>query len=206
MRPDEASKAERERRLIEQVLKGDQNAFQSLIEPYAPRLFPVLLRMMTLRQTAEDLLQETFVHTYTNLSRFRGECSFYTWIYRIAVNLALKALRKPKSAIRWESLDNTGDDPEESRPRQIPDWTSNPEICSQQTETTKMIEEAIASLVDASRIVFTLREIDGLEYDEIAAVLECSQEAVRTRLCRAKKELKEKLRPYLENREPLRSK
>ncbi|MHB2018190.1 MAG: sigma-70 family RNA polymerase sigma factor [Candidatus Xenobia bacterium] len=203
MRPDDSARAERERKLIEQSLKGDQDAFQALIEPYAPRLFPVLLRMVTLRQTAEDLLQETFVHVFTNLSRFRGECSFYTWIYRIAVNLALKALRRPKSAVRWESLDSS-DDPEESRPKQIPDWTSNPEICSQQSETGRVIEEAIASLADANRIVFTLREIDGLEYDQIAAVLECSQEAVRTRLCRAKKELKEKLRPYLENREPVK--
>ncbi len=187
--------------LVERFRTGEREAFQRVVERYAPRLYNVLAHMTADRAAAEDLLQDALLCAYNAIERFRGESGVYTWLYRIAVNKALNWIRKTRGKITWESLDapiSTGDG--EVR-REIADFSENPESRSEQGEMVAVIHAAIATLGEANRIVFTLREIEGMEYDDIARTLGCTQEAVRTRLHRAKKELKEKLRPYLENRE-----
>lgn len=189
---------DRDQVLLERVRSGDRDAFSALVEPCAPRVYSVLLRMTEDRSAAEDLLQDALLQAYRAIDRFRGESSVYTWLHRIAVNKALNWIRRVKGKVRFESLDapiSTGDG---EMQRDVPDARATPETRAAQREMGEVIEEAIATLSDANRIVFTLREIEGLGYDDIARTLECSEEAVRTRLHRAKKELKERLRPYLE--------
>lgn len=188
---------DRDQSLLERIRSGEREAFSSLVEPYAPRVYSVLLRMTGDRAAAEDLLQDALLQAYRALDRFRGECSFYTWIYRIAVNKTLNWIRRVRGKIHFESLDeplSTGDGQVQ---REVVDVRDSPEVRSAQTETAEVIDQAIAALSQANRIVFTMREIEGMQYDEIARTLECSEEAVRTRLHRAKKELKERLRPFL---------
>lgn len=192
---------EREQRLLEQLRAGDRDAFSALVEPYAPRVYSVLVRMTEDRAAAEDLLQDALLQAYRAIDRFRGESGLYTWIHRIAVNKALNWIRRVKGKIRFESLDAPVAGSDGEMQRDVADARDAPEVRTAQRETAEVIEEAVAALSDANRIVFTLRELEGLGYDEIARTLECSEEAVRTRLHRARKELKERLRPYLESME-----
>lgn len=192
---------DRDQSLLARIRGGEPEAFGALVEPYAPRVYSVLLRMTTDRAAAEDLLQDALLQAYRSLERFRGECSFYTWIYRIAVNKTLNWIRRVRGKIHFESLDEPVPSKDGNVQREVADNRENPEARSQQSELAQIIEQAIQTLPEASRIVFTMREIEGMEYDDIARMLECSEEAVRTRLHRAKKDLKERLRPFLENRE-----
>lgn len=190
---------DRDLKLLERVRSGDRDAFSTLVEPYAPRVYSVLVRMTQDRAAAEDLLQDALLQAYRAIDRFRGESSVYTWLHRIAVNKALNWLRRVKGKIRFESLDEPVSRGDGEMRREVVDARETPERRSAQQEMGEVIEEAISTLSDGNRIVFTLREIEGLGFDEIARTLECTEEAVRTRLHRAKKELKERLRPYLEH-------
>lgn len=192
---------DRDQMLLERIRAGEHEAFGALVEPYAPRVLSVVRRMTGDAAAAEDLLQDALLQAYRSLDRFRGECSFYTWIYRIGVNKALNWLRRVKGKIHFESLDEPVSTGDGQVKREVVDWSENPESRSAQSEMAQMIDQAVANLSATYRIVFTMREIEGMEYDEIARLLECTEEAVRTRLHRAKKELKERLRPFLENRE-----
>lgn len=193
--------ADRDQLLLDRIRAGEHEAFQTLVEQYAPRVYNVVLRMCSDAATAEDLLQDAILQAYNSLDKFRGDCSFYTWIYRIAVNKTLNWLRRYKGKIRWESLDEPKATEDGEMKREIMDWSANPERHTERGEVAAVLRGAIASLADGNRTVFTLREIEGMEFEQIAEVLGCTQDAVRTRLHRAKKELKEKLRPYLENRQ-----
>jgi RNA polymerase sigma-70 factor (ECF subfamily) len=195
---------DRDQLLLDRFRAGDRDAFSQLVEPYAPRVFSVLARMTGDRAAAEDLLQDALLQAYKALDRFRGECSFYTWIYRIAVNKTLNWIRRVKGRIHFESLDDPVPTPDGQVRREIVDMRESPETRSAQSEMARMIEEAMATLSPGNRIVFTMREIEGMEYEEIARMLECSEEAVRTRLHRAKKDLKERLRPFLSASAPAR--
>lgn len=192
---------DRDQSLLDRIHAGEHDAFSALVEPYAPRVYSVVLRMTGDRAAAEDLLQDALLQAYRSLDRFRGECSFYTWIYRIAVNKALNWIRRVKGKIHFESLDEPLPTRDGQVQREIVDLRDSPETRSAQSEMAQMIEQALSTLSDVNRIVFTMREIEGQDYAEIARMLECTEEAVRTRLCRAKRELKERLRPFLENRE-----
>ncbi len=187
--------------LLEQFRAGNADAFTQLVEQYAPRVYNVVLRMAKDASTAEDLLQDAIIQAYHSIDKFRGECSFYTWLYRIAVNKTLNFLRRNQGKIVWESLDEPRQTGDGQMKREVVDWSENPEKAAEQLEMGQIMAEAIASLGDGNRTVFTLREIEGMEFEQIAEVLGCTQDAVRTRLHRAKKELKEKLRPYLENKD-----
>lgn len=192
---------DRDEQMLERIRAGETQAFGTLVEPYAPRVYSVVLRMTGDRAAAEDLLQDALLQAYRSLDRFRGDCSFYTWIYRIAVNKTLNWIRRTRGKVRFESIDEPLATRDGQVQREIVDCRDNPEARSQQTELGQMLEQAIAALPEGSRIVFTMREIEGTDYADIARLLECSEEAVRTRLHRAKKDLKERLRPLLEDRE-----
>lgn len=186
---------EPERALLERIRAGDRDAFCILVERYAPRLFNAVFHMTSDRVAAEDLVQDALVGAYNGLDRFRGDAGFYTWLYRIAFNRTLNWIRKGRGKLTFESLDAD----EGERPREVADASDDPLARAEQRELGEALQGAIASLNEANRIVFTMREVDGFEYEEIARMLDCTQEAVRTRLHRAKKELKARLRPYLES-------
>jgi RNA polymerase sigma-70 factor, ECF subfamily len=187
--------------LVKRFQDGDLSVFEALVTPYSTRLFNTLVQMTNDRGAAEDLLQEALVAAYRTLCSFRAEAAVYTWLHRIAVNKALNWLRSRKGRLEFESLDDPISTQSGEVRREVPDSRANPAGQALASEMSEVLQEAIASLSDTYRTVFTLREIDGLDYEEIARLCKCSQEAVRTRLHRAKRELKERLRPYLEDRE-----
>lgn len=183
--------------LLARARAGESEAFRVLVERYAPRVFNVILRMAGDGVVAEDLLQDSLLKAYRSLPGFRGESSFHTWLHRIAVNLTLNWLRRTRGRIRFESLDEPVRVGEDSVRRDVPDWTGNPEQRAAAGETMAVVERAVAELGDANRVVFTLREMEGMDFAAIAELLECTEEAVRTRLHRAKKQLRARLRPYV---------
>lgn len=180
--------------LVERSRSNDTEAFHALVHRYAPRLQQVIGRMVGPDPpVVEDLLQDALLQAYRALPGFRGQSAIYTWLYRIATNCALGWLRKQKSH-SVVSLDGHDD---ETLPLQLPDWSANPERHSERRELASVLDEAIALLPDSIRIVFILREIEGLSFEDIAQILDRTQEVVRARLYRAKKALKGMLEPYL---------
>lgn len=183
--------------LLERARAGESRAFQGLVERHARRAYNVIFRMAGDAVVAEDLLQDALLKAYRSLPAFRGDSSFQTWLHRIAVNLTLNWLRKTRGRVVFESLDAPVRVGSDELRREVPDWNDNPERHLAAGEVMSEVERAVAALGDANRVVFTLREIEGLEYVEIARLLECTEEVVRTRLHRAKKQLRERLRPYV---------
>ena len=180
--------------LVERSRSQDTEAFNALVRRYAPRLHEVISRMIGHDPAlAEDLLQDALLQAYRALPRFRGGSAVYTWLYRIATNCALGWLRKQKS---HSCISLQGED-SDSLPLEIPDWSANPEKQSERRELADLMDEAVALLPESIRIVFILREIEGLSFEEIASILDRSQDVVRARLYRAKKALKTLLAPYL---------
>lgn len=178
--------------LIKRLQQGDKLAFEVMVAQYGPRLYTLVHRMLRHPQEAEDLTQEIFLQAYRKLSLFRGECSFYTWIYRIAVNLTLNRLRV--NVPQWESIDAADE--------QVMDTTPGPARHVEESELRTQMEQALAKLDEGNRLVFIMREVQGMAYEDIATVLQCSQDALRARLCRTRRMLQHMLRPYLEGQDP----
>jgi RNA polymerase sigma-70 factor (ECF subfamily) len=142
---------------------------------------------------AEDALQETFISALNGLKNFRGDATFATWLYRIAYNATLMRLRKPPDAA---SLDAAVEDDESATPRELADWSHDPEAALLNKETREAMDAAVASLPETLRSAFVLRDVDGLSTEETAAVLDISIEAVKVRLHRARLALRDQLSNY----------
>jgi RNA polymerase sigma-70 factor, ECF subfamily len=179
--------------LIEQCRAGKTEAFGILVRRYQDRLYPTILRLCGRAEDAHDLLQDTFLRAYEKLGRFQGESSFYTWIYRIAVNLSLSDRRKrrvpgrvapAKGGETVETADASG--------------RSDPSLPTQRAEEDALIQKALSELTPEFRSVVVLKDLDGLRYEEIADVLGIPVGTVRSRLHRARGELKERLRGVLD--------
>src|SRR4051794_6271312 len=143
-------------------------------------------------EDAEDVLQETFLKAYSHLDDFKGNSKFYTWLVRIAVNEALMKLRKRRSD-RTVPLDDPIDTGEDEVPREVAVWDENPEEKYSRDELGQILDEAIQSLKPAYRTVFVLRDIEELSIEETAEALNLSISAVKSRLLRARLQLREKL-------------
>jgi RNA polymerase sigma-70 factor, ECF subfamily len=143
-------------------------------------------------EDAEDVLQETFLKAYSHLDDFKGNSKFYTWLVRIAVNEALMKLRKRRSD-RTVPLDDPIDTGQDEVPREIAVWDENPEEKYSREELGQILDEAIESLKPAYRTVFVLRDIEELSIEETAEALNLSISAVKSRLLRARLQLREKL-------------
>ena len=178
--------------LVERVRQGDGSAFGELVGRYERKIFRLAKNITANQEDAEDVLQETFLKAYSHIDGFQGNSKFYTWLVRIAVNESLMKLRKRKSD-RTVSLDEGIDTGEEVVVREIAVWDGDPEQKYSQTEIREILDEAVGGLRPAFRSVFVLRDIEELSTEETANVLELSVPAVKSRLLRARLQLREKL-------------
>jgi RNA polymerase sigma-70 factor (ECF subfamily) len=175
--------------LIDACRSGKTEAFGVLVSRYQDRLYPTVFRLTGCAEDALDLLQEAFLRAYEKLDRFHGESSFYTWIYRIAVNLALSDRRKR----RHESSAALPGDPSGDRA------LDDPSVPLERAERDERIQEALDALAPDHRAVVVMKEYDGLRYEEIGAMLGVPVGTVRSRLHRARCELRERLRSLVDD-------
>ncbi len=187
--------------LVERAVAGDQRAFELLVIKYQRRIQRLIGRMVRDVDLVEDIAQETFIRAYRALHQFRGDAQFYTWLYRIAVNTAKKALMDLKrdptvSEAAWRGTD---DDDETSRPGNEPIADETPESELAAKEIATMVNAAMAALPPDLREAVILREIEGLSYEEIATAMNCPIGTVRSRIFRAREAVSARIRPLLEN-------
>ncbi len=183
---------------LEKLRAGDKAEFAHLVEAYSVPIYRMAVRMLASEQDAEDVLQETFIKVLNGIGNFEGRSSLSTWIYRIAVNEALMVLRKGKRIA--DSLDEP-DDPEDSvEPREIVDWCCLPEESFLDAEVREKLDEAISLLPEKYRLVFILRDLEDLSIRDTAAMLGITEMSVKTRLLRARMQLRESLSKYFSER------
>ncbi len=184
-----------EKTLLAAARRGDERAIRKLIDSYSPRLYNVALRILRNSQDAEDALQETFITALNKLDQFDGRSAFLTWIYRIAVNTSLMALRKRRSrSKKEESFEAPGF--EEIRSRQLIDWNADPSRRAMTNEMREVMDKAIDRLPPNYRTVFVLRDLEELSTEEAAKILGISVANVKVRLMRARLFLREALDQY----------
>ena len=175
--------------------QGDRVEFARLVETYSGMVFNLALKMLENPQDAEDVLQETFLKAYGGLKNFDGRSKLSTWLYRIATNEALMLLRKSKRILT--SIDEPlEEDGELETPLQIVDWCCLPEDELMTSETRAYLIKAVEILPASLRVVFILRDLEGLSTQETSEVLDLSETAVKTRLSRARFRLREELTSY----------
>lgn len=184
--------ADPEATLVALAKAGDQGAFTTLVNRYSGKVFRLAQHITQNQEDAEDVLQEAFLKAYTHLDRFEGNSKFYTWIVRIAVNEALMKLRKRKSD-KLVSLDEPVDTGEEEVVREIAVWEQTPETKFSQTELRRILDESVDELEPIYRTVFLLRDVEELSTEETAEALSLTVPAVKSRLLRARLQLREKL-------------
>ena len=186
--------------LVEAARSGDIGAFESLVRRYDRNVFRIAQHITQNREDAEDVVQDAFLKAYQNLGQFQGQSKFYTWLVRIAVNEALMRLRRRRPE-RMVSLDEDVKTEEDSMPREIADWSPNPEQQYTQAELKDILGKTIQGLPPSFRTVFVLRDVEGLSTEETAAALELSVPAVKSRLLRARLQLRERLNKYFKRRD-----
>ena len=186
--------------LVQAAKGGDVGAFEQLVKRYDRNVFRIAQHITQNREDAEDVVQEAFLKAYRNLQQFQGQSKFYTWLVRIAVNEALMKLRRRKPE-RTVSLDEDIKTDEDSVPREVADWSPNPEQQYNQAELREILTKTIQGLPSSFRTVFVLRDVEGLSTEETAEALELSIPAVKSRLLRARLQLRERLSRFFQKRE-----
>jgi RNA polymerase sigma-70 factor, ECF subfamily len=181
-----------EQALVERARAGDAQAFTTLVNRYERKIFRLAKHITQNDEDAEDVLQESFLKAYSNLDTFQGQSKFYTWLVRIAVNESLMKLRKRKSD-RTVSLDEPHETDEDTVTREIAVWDEDPEKKYSQEELREILSKAVDGLKPGFRTVFVLRDIEELSTEETAEALGISVPAVKSRLLRARLQLREKL-------------
>ena len=182
-----------------QSREGDTAAFGELVRRYEGKIFRLAQHVTQNREDAEDVLQETFMKAYEHLDQFQGNSKFYTWIVRIAVNQALMKLRRRKTD-KSVSLDETIDTGEDTMVREIAAWDEDPEQRFSRDELGGILDTAVQSLEPPYRSVFVLRDIDELSTEETSEALGLSVPAVKSRLLRARLQLREKLTRFFKRK------
>lgn len=186
--------------LVERTVAGDQKAFELLVIKYQRRIQRLIGRMVRDVDLVEDIAQETFIRAYRALGQFRGEAQFYTWLYRIAVNTAKKALMDLKrNPTVSENAYKSDDDDETSRVENELTSPETPETLLASKEIANIINQAMQDLPEELREAITLREIEGLSYEEISEAMNCPIGTVRSRIFRAREAISAKVKPLLEN-------
>ena len=178
--------------LVQAAQKGDVGAFEQLIKKYDRNVFRIAQHITQNREDAEDVVQDAFLKAYQKLDQFQGNSKFYTWIVRIAVNEALMKLRKRKSD-KLVSMDEDVETDEGTITREFADWSPNPEQQYNQAELNDILSRTIQGLPASFRTVFVLRDVEGLSTEETAEMLGLSVPAVKSRLLRARLQLRERL-------------
>jgi RNA polymerase sigma-70 factor (ECF subfamily) len=186
--------------LVQRTVAGDQRAFELLVVKYQRRIQRLIARMVRDVDLVEDIAQETFIRAYQALHQFRGDAQFYTWLYRIAVNTAKKTLldMKRDPTVPQAALKVSADEDET--------YLSGLELIGTETPETLLAAKDIANAVNAAldalpedlRQALTLRELDGLSYEEIAEIMDCPIGTVRSRIFRSREAISAKVKPLLE--------
>jgi RNA polymerase sigma-70 factor (ECF subfamily) len=202
-KPDAAppSPADTDLMLVERTVAGDQKAYELLVLKYQRRIERLIGRMVRDTDLVEDIAQETFIRAYRALAQFRGEAQFYTWLYRIAVNTAKKALGDLKrDPLVSENALRAGDEEDETSAVENELTTAEtPETVLAAKEIAAAVNSAMEALPEELRQAVTLREIEGLSYEEIAEVMNCPIGTVRSRIFRAREAISAKIKPLLES-------
>jgi len=189
--------------LVERVRLGDTRAFEMLVVKYQRRIERLIGRMVRDTDLVQDIAQETFIRAYRALPQFRGESAFYTWLYRIAVNSAKKALMDMKRdpLVSEAALRSDDDGEETSRAESELSHGETPEALLASKEIAAAVNSAIEALSEDLRQAITLREIEGLSYEEIAEAMNCPIGTVRSRIFRARDAIAARLKPLLDTRD-----
>jgi RNA polymerase sigma-70 factor, ECF subfamily len=188
-----------ELKLVRAAKAGDIGAFEQLVHRYDRNVFRIAQHITQNREDAEDVVQDAFLKAYENLKNFQEQSKFYTWLVRIAVNEALMRLRRRRPE-RMVSLDEEVKTDEDSMPREVADWSPNPEQLYTQSELRDILTKTIQGLPSSFRTVFVLRDVEGLSTEETAEALDLSIPAVKSRLLRARLQLRERLNKYFKKR------
>jgi len=175
-----------DRQLIVDSLKGRTAAFGELISRYQDRLFNTVFRLLDNAEDAQDVVQDAFLHAYQSLNGFKGDSQFFTWLYRIAVNTAISFKRKQRVAVRWQGSDDA-DSPVEPFDDSA---DSDPGRALERAEQAQRIQRALNQLSAEHRAVLVLKDIDGCKYEEMAEFLDVPIGTIRSRLHRARLELR----------------
>ena len=175
---------------------GDRDAFARLVDQTSAHIYRVALQILGVEQDAEDVLQETYIKAFRSLPEFEGRSSLTTWLYRIAVNEALMALRKRKPQQFSIEEGNTNEDETESESLEILDWCCMPEGELLSSESRAFLDQAVRRLPANLRVVFVMRDLEGLSIQETAQALGISENNVKTRLLRARLKLRQELSLY----------
>lgn len=201
--PTPNAAAEADALLVQRTLAGDQRAFELLVIKYQRRVERLIGRMVRDTDLVQDIAQETFIRAYRALAQFRGDAQFYTWLYRIAVNTAKKQLMElkrdplvPMSALRGDDDDETSGLEQELNAQAADAET--PEAVLASKEIAEALNAAVEALPVELRQAITLREIEGLSYEEIAQALECPIGTVRSRIFRAREAISARIKPLLD--------
>ena len=188
---------EADRALVERVQAGDQKAYGLLVAKYQRKLLRLVSRLVRDPAEAEDVAQEAFIKAYRALPSFRGESAFYTWLYRIGVNTAKNWLiANRRRAPTATEMDNT--EAESYGESDLLRDVDTPERLLMSKQIADTVNLAMAELPEELRTAVTLREIEGLSYEEIAQVMDCPIGTVRSRIFRARESIAQKLRPLLD--------
>jgi RNA polymerase sigma-70 factor (ECF subfamily) len=190
--------------LVARAKAGDTAAFEQLIRQYERQIFRTAQHITQNREDAEDITQDVFFKAFQKLDQFQGNSKFSTWLVRIAVNESLMRLRKRKTS-KTVSMDQDVQTDEGSIPRDFAEWRPNPEQNYNQAELAEILRKTIAGLPPGFRTVFTLRDIENLSTEETAEALGLSVPAVKSRLLRARLQLRERLSRYFgKGKEPVK--
>ena len=185
--------------LVQAAKNGDLEAFSELVKRYDRNVFRIAQHITHNEEDAQDVVQDAFLKAYQNLEQFQGNSKFYTWLVRIAVNEALMRLRRRRND-RTVSLDEDVETDEGSIPREVADWAPNPEQLYNTAELGDILKKTIQGLSPGFRTVFVLRDVEGLSTEETAEMLGLSVPAVKSRLLRARLQLRERLAKYFKSK------
>jgi RNA polymerase sigma-70 factor (ECF subfamily) len=186
--------------LVDAARNGDVGAFEQLVRRYDRNVFRIAQHITQNREDAEDVVQDAFLKAFQNLGQFQGQSKFYTWLVRIAVNEALMRLRRRRPE-RMVSLDEDVKTEEDSMPREVADWSPNPEQLYSQAELKDILSKTVQGLPPGFRTVFVLRDVEGLSTEETAEALSLSVPAVKSRLLRARLQLRDRLNKFFKRRD-----
>ncbi len=184
--------------LVQAAKQGNLEAFSQLVKRYDRNIFRIAQHITHNEEDAQDVVQDAFLKAYQNLGQFQGNSKFYTWLVRIAVNEALMKLRRRRTD-KTVSMDEDVETEEGSMPREVADWGPNPEQLYRQSELGEILKKTIQGLPPVFRTVFVLRDVEGLSTEETAEMLGLSIPAVKSRLLRARLQLRERLSKYFKS-------
>jgi RNA polymerase sigma-70 factor (ECF subfamily) len=186
--------------LVERCKANDLHAFEELVRRYQTKIYNFVCKMTGDSADAEDIAQDVFVRVYQSVHRFRGESTFQTWVFRIAMNMCVDRSRRTQRRVPVAySLDASPEEGAEDSAREIPDETQVPERLAERAELQLEVRRCLAGMSAKLRTVVILYDIQGLSYEEIAQTLRCPIGTVKSRLFNARAELGRRLQPYLEN-------